>query len=176
MKKLLLTLTAACGIALSSLAQTAAPVAAASPTSGGSKFSIGAEGGLPVGAASDGYSTVIGGSIKYEAPTSSRTYFTLSAGYNAFLLKSEFKGIGIPSSSGFVPVKAGLKYYSEGNFFIEGQLGIVFSTESGGGHAFIYSPGVGYSFNGGFEAGVRYEAWVNDGTVGQMSLRLAYRF
>jgi len=176
MKKLLLTLAAAFGIALSGLAQTTAPTTTASPASGGSKFSIGVEGGLPVGDVSDGYSTVIGGSIKYEAPTSSRTYFTLSAGYNAFLLKSEFKGIGIPSSSGFVPVKAGLKYYSEGNFFIEGQLGIVFSTESGGGHAFIYSPGIGYSFNGGFEAGVRYEAWVNDGTVGQMSLRLAYRF
>jgi hypothetical protein len=176
MKKLLLTLAAVCGIAFGSLAQTTAASTPAYSVTTGTKFSVGAEAGLPVGQASDGYSTVLGGSVKLELPTSSRTYFTLSAGYSAFLLKSEFKGIGIPSSSGFVPIKAGLKYYSEGNFFIEGQLGIVFSTESGGGHAFIYSPGIGYSFNNGFEAGVRYEAWVNDGTVGQMSLRLAYRF
>jgi hypothetical protein len=175
MKKLLLTLALASGIAFSSFAQTTTATSS-SPLSGGGKFSIGAEGGLPVGEVSNGYSAVIGGSVKYELPTSGRSYFTLSAGYNAFLLKSEFKGIGISSTTGFIPVKAGAKYYSEGNFFIEGQLGIVFSTESGGGHAFVWSPGIGYSFNGGFEAGVRYEGWTNGSTIGQVNLRLAYRF
>jgi hypothetical protein len=176
MKKLLLTLTVLCGIISGSLAQTTTTSTPVNSVSTGTRFSIGAEAGLPVGQASDGFSTVLGGSAKLELPTSSRAYFTLSAGFNAFLLKSEFKGLGIPSTVNFIPIKAGFKYYSDGGFFMEGQAGIVFSTEDGGGHAFVWSPGIGYSFNNGFEAGVRYEAWVNDGTVGQMSLRLAYRF
>jgi len=176
MKKLLFTLALAGGVTLSCIAQSANTTSAAPTSNGGGKFSIGAEAGLPIGDVADGYSAVLGGSVKYEVPTTEHALFTISAGYNAFLLKSEFKGIGIPSSFGFVPIKAGLKYYSDGDFFLEGQLGIVFSTESGGGHAFIYSPGIGYSFKGGFEAGVRYEGWVNDGTISQVGLRLAYRF
>ena len=62
-------------------------------------------------------------------------------------------------------------------FFLEGQLGVVFSTESGGGSAFAYAPGIGYTFDGGFEAGVRYEGWPKDGfTTSQIGFRLAYRF
>ena len=175
MKKILLTIAVLGGIAFSSFAQTTTTTTtAASPATGGAKFSIGAEAGLPLGDVSNGYSTVIGGSLKVELPTGTNTFFTFSAGYNSFLIKSEFKEFA--SSAGFVPVKAGLKYYADGNFFLEGQAGIVFSTESGGGHAFVYSPGIGYTFNGGPEVGVRYEAWTNDGTVSQLSLRLALRF
>ena len=174
MKKLLLTLTLAGAIASGSFAQSAAN--ASSPERGGGKFSIGAETGLPVGQASDGYSVVLGGSLKYELPVSGRAFFTLSAGYNAFLLKDEFKGYDIPSTAGFIPLKAGIKYYSDGGFFLEAQAGIVWSTESGGGHAFAWSPGIGYTFKNGMEIGARYEGWTNDGTVGQMGLRLAYRF
>src|SRR6266581_2494413 len=74
-----------------------------------------------------------------------------------------------------IGLEAGLKYYIQDGFFAEGQLGVVFSTESGGGSAFAYSPGVGYSFASGFEAGLRYEGWPKDGaTTSQIGLRLAY--
>src|SRR5258708_32222974 len=98
MKKLLLTLVVAGGITFSSFAQstTTTSSSSSSPANSGTKFSIGVEAGLPVGSVSDGYSTVLGGSAKIELPTVNRAYFTLSAGYNAFLLKSELKGIGIP--------------------------------------------------------------------------------
>jgi hypothetical protein len=175
MKKLLLTLALAGGAVFSSLAQSTTTTPS-SPASSGAKFSIGAEAGLPIGDVSNAYSAVLGGSVKFELPTVSHAFFTISAGYNAFLLKSELKGIGIPSTSGFIPVKAGAKYYTEGNLFLEGQLGIVFSTESGGGHAFAWSPGIGYSFNGGFELGARYEGWTNGSTISQVGLRVAYRF
>lgn len=173
MKTQLLTLLFTAGIAVSSFGQSKSDSLSA-PKSG-VKFSIGAEAGLPVGDASDGYNLVLGGSVKLEVPTTTSTWFTLSAGYNAFFLKSEFKGYGISSTSGFVPVKAGLKCYTS-DFFIEAQAGIVWSTENGGGHAFAWSPGIGYTFNKGFEIGARYEGWTNDGTVGQISARLAYRF
>ena len=175
MKKLLLTLAIAGGITLSGFAQSTTTTTSA-PSNSGGKFSIGAEAGLPVGDISEVYSVVIGGSIKYELPVAKQTYFTISAGYNAFLLKSEFKELGISSTANFIPIKAGIKYYSSENFFLEGQLGAVFNTEQGGGHAFVWAPGIGYTFAGGFEAGFRYEGWTNGSTTGQLGLRLAYRF
>jgi hypothetical protein len=170
MRKLLLVAVLIVSAASASFAQT-------SKSSDVGKFSIGLETGLPVGSASDAYNFVIGASFKYEYPVAQSLFVTGSVGYNAFLTKSELKNLGAKSSYGFIPLKAGLKYYIQDGFFAEGQLGVVFSTESGGGSAFAYSPGIGYSFAGGFEAGLRYEGWPKDGvTTGQMGLRLAYRF
>jgi len=171
MKKQLFTLLFTVGIVAGSFAQSKPD---SSASRGGIKFNIGAETGLPVGQVSDGYNLVLGGSVKLEVPTYAGTYFTLSAGYNVFFVKSAFKWPGMPSTSGFVPLKAGLKCYSD-NFFVEAQAGIVFSTE-GNGHAFAWSPGIGYSLNNGLEFGVRYEGWTNGGTTGQISARIAYRF
>lgn len=175
MKKLLLTLIILSGTAVCCFAQETTTVSNSS-TGGGVKFSIGAEAALPVGDISNIYSYVIGGSVKAEIPTANHTFLTLSAGYNAWMVKSDLKGLLGSSSTGFVPLKAGIKYYSDSNFFLEGQAGIVFSTESDGGHAFVFSPGIGYTFNDGFEAGLRYEGWSNGGTTSQVGLRLAYRF
>ena len=173
MKKVLLALAIIAGTAFTTFAQTK------SGDSG--KFSIGVDAGLPLGNTKDISSFAIGGSIKYELPIAAGTLFTVSAGYENFLYKSEYKDFlklgGIDrSGEGFVPVKVGIKYYIENGFFAEGQLGAVFGTRSGSGTAFAYSPGVGYTFDGGFEAGVRYEGWSHDGTVSQVALRLAYRF
>jgi hypothetical protein len=173
MKKILFALAVLGGTALSSIAQTAST--SSSPKTEGGKFSIGLEGGLPVGDVSNGFNAVVGGSLKYEFPTATNTYFTISGGYSAFLTKAVLKNLGAQSSVGFVPLKAGIKGYVSDGVFLEGQLGVVFSTENNGGHAFVYSPGLGYTFSGGFEAGVRYEGWANNGTVSQVALRLAYR-
>jgi hypothetical protein len=173
MKKQLLTLLFATGIAISGFGQSKAD--SSSVTKGGIKFSIGAETGLPVGQASQGYNLVLGGSAKVEVPTSPASYLTLTAGYNAFFAKGFLKNAGAPSTFGFVPLKAGLKVYTD-NFFVEAQAGVVLSTENGGGHAFAWSPGIGYTFSKGFEFGARYEGWSNGGTVGQISARIAYRF
>jgi hypothetical protein len=173
MKKVLFTIAVLAAATLGSFAQTAST--STSVTTGG-KFSIGAEGGLPLGDASDAFSAVAGASIKYEVPIATNTYFTISGGYNAYFTKSTLTDMDVPSSFGFVPLKAGIKYYSEGGFFLEGQIGIVISTEKYGSNLFVYAPGIGYSFNGGFEAGIRFEGWKNEGSVNQLGLRLAYRF
>lgn len=128
-----------------------------------------------MGNASNVYNLFIGGSLKYEIPLSSTTYVTLSAGYTDLLIKDEFKHLGFVTNTGAIPLKGGIKYYVDNGFFIEGQVGAAFIT--GGGSTLIaYSPGVGYSFDGGFEAGVRYEGWAQEGSIGQVGLRLAYRF
>ncbi|MDR6940499.1 outer membrane beta-barrel protein [Mucilaginibacter pocheonensis] len=173
MKKILLALAILGGTAFTSFAQTK------SEDSG--KFSIGVEAGLPLGDAKNNSSAIFGGSLKYELPIAPSTWFTISAGYNYFPYKSEIKddlkALGIDKSGeGFIPVKAGIKYYIENGFFAEGQLGAAFGTSSGSGTAFAYSPGIGYTFDGGFEAGVRYEGWSKNGTISQVGLRLAYRF
>jgi hypothetical protein len=174
MKKLLFTLIILGGITACCFGQEVS-TAPPKPSNDGVKFNIGAEAGLPLGEISNIYSFVIGGSVKVEIPTFNRTYLTLSAGYNSWMVKSDLKDL-FGSSTGFVPLKAGIKYYADSNFFLEGQAGIVFSTETDGGHAFVFSPGIGYTFNGGFEAGLRYEGWNNEGTTSQLGLRLAYRF
>jgi hypothetical protein len=140
-------------------------------------FNAGIETGLPVGSVSKGYNLVIGASFKYEYPVSQNVYVTASAGYNAFLTKTELKRAGLKSLYSFVPLKAGLKYYIQDGLFAEGQLGMVFSINSGGGLVFAYSPGAGYSFDNGFEAGLRYEGWPKNGiTTSQIGLRLGYQF
>ena len=166
MKKALLFLTVLCGLSIGAFAQT---------SSEGSKFSIGLEGGLPTGDAHQVYKAVIGASIKYDYKVAENTFVTGSAGYNAFLVKSEFKSIA-GSSNGAIPVKAGLKYFFGSGFYGEGQLGAAFSTESGGGTAFVYAPGIGYDFGSGVDVGVRYEGWSKDGTISQVGVRLGFSF
>ncbi|RYD84278.1 MAG: hypothetical protein EOP54_32460, partial [Sphingobacteriales bacterium] len=145
MKKLLFILAIVAGTAFTASAQT---------SSSNGHFSIGFDGGFPVGSSSDFNSVVLGGNLKYEQPIAAATYFTISGGYSSVKAKDEFGG----GSAGFVPLKAGLKYYFNGaGFYGEGQLGAAISTESGGGTAFAYSPGIGYTIEGGFDLGVRYE-------------------
>lgn len=179
MKKILLALVIIAGTACTTFAQTKSG-------DGGGKFSIGVEGGLPVGDFHNYSNYIIGGSLKYEYPVANNLFITASAGYSSIHIKSFDLSYNDPNfsfqyhsdggSSGIIPVKVGAKYYFDGHFFGEGQLGAAFATGNGSGTAFVYSPGIGYTFAGGFEAGVRYEAWSNNGTIGQLGLRLAYRF
>ncbi len=163
MKKVLLAAILVVGVAVSSFAQK-----------GGSQFSVGLEAGLPVGNASNAYTVAIGGSLKYEAPIATGTHFTLTAGYTSFQGKT-IAGIKIPAA-GFIPVKAGIKYFLADAFYGEAQVGAAFGTKSGSGTAFAYSPGVGYKFSDVIDLGVRYEAWSNNGTVGQIGARLGFTF
>ncbi len=114
--------------------------------------------------------------MKYEHPIADQLFLTGSAGYSRLLYKDDFKSKFGVSSVGFIPVKAGVKYYFDDAFFAEGQLGASFSTESSKTVLFAYSPGIGYSFANGLEAGIRYEAWSKNGTTSQVALRVAYRF
>jgi hypothetical protein len=163
MRKILLATLLFVGIAISSYAQ-----------SGGDKFSIGVETGLPVGNMSNYYNFVIGGSLKYDMSITKATNFTLSAGYNSFQGKTlgniDFVSIG------YIPVKAGIKYFFDNAFYGEAQVGASFQTQYGGGTAFAYSPGFGFKFSDKVDLGIRYEAWSNKGTVSQISARLAYSF
>ncbi|HMI02297.1 MAG TPA: hypothetical protein VK541_07440 [Pedobacter sp.] len=172
MKKLIL-LTAIAGIfAFSSVkAQDAAM--------SGPKLGIGVEFGFPMGDFGDGYNLGYGGSLTYQHPIASKLNLTGNAGYLNFQSK-DIPGLG-KINSGFIPVKAGLRYFLAENIYVGGELGAVFSTGDGdGGTAFAYAPGVGVEFpvadKSTIELGGRYEGWSNDGTSSFIGLRLAWNF
>lgn len=150
----------------------------AAQTNDGGKFNIGLEGGLPLGTSKQLFNSIIGASVKYEYPVAQDVFVTASAGYNGWLIKHEYSDFdGAKKVYSFVPLKAGIKGYLQEGFFLEGQVGAsIYAGSNGKGTSFIYSPGLGYTFPSGFEAGVRYEAWAKDGTASQVGLRLGYRF
>ena len=165
MKKVLLAAILLVGTAVSSFAQK-----------GGSNFSVGLEAGLPVGSTSNFYTVAIGGSLKYEAPIATGTNFTLSAGYTSFQGKTLAAPFGKVAAFGAIPVKAGIKQFFGDAFYGEAQLGAAFLTQTGGGTAFAYSPGIGYKFSDVIDLGVRYEAWSKGGTTSQIGARLGFSF
>ncbi len=167
MKKFLLATVLFVGVAVSGFAQSKG------------KVSVGVEAGIPVGNASNLYNFVIGGSLKYEQPIAASTSLTLTAGYSSFLGKNvTYPVIGTVKTpaAGFIPVKAGIKYFFAPAFYGEAQVGAAFGTKSGSGTAFAYSPGIGYKFSDLVDLGVRYEAWSNNGTVSQVAARLGFSF
>nr|WP_067052861.1 outer membrane beta-barrel protein [Mucilaginibacter sp. L294] len=165
MRKLLLLFVIVAGAAFSASAQS---------SSESGKFSIGLEAGLPVGDAKTvGGNLFIGGSLKYDQPIATGTFFTISAGYTSLSFKDTYGG----GSLGYAPVKVGVKYFLAESFYGEAQVGAAFGTKSGTGTSFAYSPGIGYAFGGGVDLGIRYEAWSKSGiTLGQVAARLAYSF
>jgi len=169
MKRFILVLAVLSGFATSVFAQK----------SNGGKFSIGFEGGLPLGKTSNVSSYTIGGSFKYDQPVAANFFITGSAGYTYFPYKSAILSAYNLGRSGesFIPIKIGAKAYFCRNFYGEGQLGLVIVTTTNGGTAFTYSPGIGYNFAKSVDLGMRYEGWEKSGnTVNQLSLRLAYSF
>jgi len=175
MKKLLLSLALVAGLGLAANAQTEGAVR---------KLSIGAEFGFPTGDGSEN-NMIVGGSLQYEHPVASSFNITGSAGYLSRMYtgdaKKALEAFGQKTSYGFIPVKAGGKYYFGGNFYGAAELGAAFTTVSGGKTGFIYSPGLGASFSvaekSSLDFGVRYESWSYDGGSNRfIGLRAAYAF
>jgi hypothetical protein len=146
--------------------------ASASAQTSGSKpgISIGVDAGIPT---STGYSFVIGGSLQGDFKVAPELALTLSAGYKSWQVKKDYGG----GSGGFVPVLGGIKYYFTPIVYGSGQLGISFSTESGGGSAFTYAPGVGFKVSDNFDILAKYTGMSkNSVSLDEVGVRLAYVF
>jgi len=162
-----------------------------------SKFNIGFDGAKALNGMNSIFGAGIGGSVKYEfhpKTISKPLYVTLEAGYESFFVKSPLQNAYVPSTTNYVPIKVGLKYYVLNGLYGEVQVGTSIYTQHYGGSAFDFSPGIGYSFPSGFEVGLRYEEWYqtpeshirddygtsgsfkNAGTFAQLALRVAERF
>lgn len=138
-----------------------------------SGFSIGLEGGIPVGENGKPYSSIIGGSLQYEMMPDTDLGITVNGGYLNYNFKSAYGGGGV----GFVPLLAGVKYYFTPVVFLHAQLGAAIGTKSGQGTSFAYTPGIGYKFTPNLDAEVKYMGISNSaGSINNVGARIAYNF
>lgn len=134
-------------------------------------FSIGAELSLPVGTFGNVYSFGIGGSVQLEHKISSDAGLTINAGYIYYSVKSAYGSGG----SGLIPLMAGVKYYFTPMVYGHAQLGAAFSTATGGGTSFVYSPGIGFILGRNFDALIKFVGFSTSGsTSNTVGLRVAY--
>jgi hypothetical protein len=137
------------------------------------KFSIGVEAVAPFGDYADFYSFAIGGSVQADYNLFENFDLTLNAGYLHFLGKSGADGVGL------IPVLAGGKYSFTPQLYASAQLGVSFSTESGGGSNFTYAPGIGYKFSEHVDVLAKYVGISTKGGgsgINTAGIRLAYTF
>lgn len=137
------------------------------------KLGIGITAGIPT---SDIYSVALGADLRYQFDIDKQLSIPVTAGYTNLSVKDEFGG----GSFGYIPVKAGVKYFfntTGSGVYGLAELGAGFGTKSGTGTSFVYSPAVGYAWSNGLDLGVKYEGLAKDGgSTGFFGLRLAYGF
>jgi len=136
------------------------------------KFGAGALIGLPLGDLGDVASLAYGADLQGEYAAAETVGITLSAGYLRFAGKSGFTVTG-----GLIPVLAGVRVYFADKIYGSAQLGMSFSTESGGGSAFTYAPGVGYKVSDNFDLLLKYQAASKSGsTTSFIGVRAGFTF
>jgi hypothetical protein len=142
-------------------------------------ISIGPELNLPTGNATNISPIGFGGYVKGEVGISEKFSLTGSGAVASFIGK-RFIGARQPTNY-YVPVKAGLKYYTDGDFYFEGQLGASFQLNGTDYTAFVWSPGIG-SFiksrnsNNQLDVGLRYEGWTGSRTISMQSKNSTFSF
>jgi hypothetical protein len=157
---------AALFITLNANAQTKEPAGDSRDTRLGFGLSV----GIPT---NDAYNIAVGGDLRLQKDFYSNISGILSLGYTNFSVKDDLGG----GSIGYVPLKAGIKFFPTERFYFSGEVGAAFGTDEGQGTAFVYAPGIGIGFNKGIDLGLRYEGFSqNGGNLGQVALRVAYGF
>lgn len=144
------------------------------PARRGLSLSIGPEFGIPLGTFRNGY-TVPGGSIsgyklgfggsaKLNIPVSTNIDVSLSAGYMGFSQKASLDTLGSISinknSYTFIPFKGGVRFRTNGGFYVEPQIGYTQTKlkNSEGAGEFTYAGNIGYLIARAVDIAVRYEA------------------
>ena len=132
------------------------------------KIGAGAMIGLPVGDLSNAASLAYGVDLLAEYAVDPSFGVALSLGYVDFALKSDYKNalneLGIKAKMGMVPVLVGGKYYFSEMLYGSAQVGISFSTQSGGGSAFTFAPGIGYKISNNFDLMLKYQSASKNGS------------
>jgi hypothetical protein len=143
--------------------------AAKAQDNGGFHLAGGVKVGIP--AQTSTASFVIGGELQGEYGFAENITGVISAGYTHAIAKSEFS----KSSSGTIPVLAGVRFYPSSQFFITGKAGLSFSTATGGGSVFTFEPQVGYNAEK-FQGYLSYTGYGQPGSVGIIAATFLYKF
>ena len=140
------------------------------------KFGIGLNVGIPT---SDFHSLAIGGDLRYQFDIDKQLSVPITAGYTR-LTGKEIGNTGVDYPSyGYIPVKAGLKYFfndSGSGVYALGEVGAAFAVGDYSSTDFVYSPALGYAWSNGLDLSAKYEATTLGNNFGYYGLRLAYGF
>lgn len=146
-----------------------------------SKIGLGLDAAFPIGDFKDIADYAIGVSLLYQKPVAENLSITGNVGYLRFHGPAVFSNIKY--KQGFVPIKAGARYFIAKNFYGSGELGVAISTASGSGTgtSFAYAPSLGTEFpvgkTGSVDVGLRYESWSrSNGTLSFAGIRAGYNF
>ncbi|ACU05300.1 outer membrane beta-barrel protein [Pedobacter heparinus] len=145
------------------------------------RIGLGLEGALPGKGLKDGYSIGAGLTLRAQYNVTPEIGITLASGAIAFIPK-DIKNSDAKAALD-IPVKLGGKYMITPVFYAMGEIGLsslrVFYTDAEdkiqstkGSSSFTYAPGVGLQL-GGFDIGIRYEAFENAGFFGT---RIGFNF
>lgn len=139
---------------------------------------FGPEVSLPSGNSSNISAVGLGGFVKAEIDISEKLSLTAQGSLTSFLGKNFF-GAQTPTIT-YIPVKAGLKYYTSPEFYFEGQMGAVMPLNGKTGSSFAVSPGLGAYVNKKGAAhkvdlGLRYESWTKS-KFNFITIRVGYLF
>ena len=165
-------------LAFAAITMTAASVNA----QGGTSFSIGLEGAVPMGDFNKlGYKFGIGGSAQVDYKVASDMALTLNVGYLNHSANTTPK-----AHFSVIPVMGGVKYWFSPKVYGHAQLGAAFnsykiSNTSGGASStstgFAYSPGIGFNISNNIDLLIKYFGnSVNGGSFSSLGARLAYTF
>ena len=156
-------------------------------------LSIGINGGAGTGKFNDTHKWGLGGSFQADIPVSGKWYATINAGYLNFFGKEIAKNNNHYSvtDAQFLPVKAGIKYFPLGMFYVQGEAGISIALNKSNLDysrtvAFVYAGLVGARLplgeNNNLDIGAFYERTskfkegAKDSKVNYYGLRIAYPF
>ena len=125
-------------------------------------ISIGPEINLPSGNSTNKSPIGFGGYFKGEMGLSQKFYITGSAAIESFLGKKFLNNRAATLT--YLPLKLGIKYYMDKDFYFEGQTGASFQMNSDAKAALAGSLGAGSfiknrSNNNQLDIGLRYEGW-----------------
>lgn len=136
---------------------------------------------IPVGDYKDQADYGLGFSLLYQKPVADHLNITGNVGYFRFHGPPVFSNIKY--REGYVPIKAGARYFIGRYFFAAAEFGIAIPTANGygSGTSFAYAPGLGagipVSKTGVLDLSLRYESWSrSNGTRSFTGIRAGYNF
>lgn len=146
-----------------------------------SKLGLGLDVAFPVGNYKDVADYGLGFSLLYQNAVAQHLRITGNVGYLRFHGPAIFSNIKY--KEGYVPLKAGARYFITGQLFFSGEFGVAIPTANGygSGTAFIYTPGLGTEFritkSGSLDLGIRYESWARSNQTRSFAgIRAGYNF
>jgi hypothetical protein len=157
-------------------------------------FSLGTDVGFPF----KNYKANIDFGAKAELPLLPNLKLDFSAGYSSLIPDNRVyatepaicEGCVINNSTHsepsyhFIPVKAGLRYYYAGHFYVDGDAGAAFKANDIANTSFIYGFGLGtlipFNAHNGLDFGLNFESGYKtidyNNPQSQLGFNLAYRY